>query len=389
MPEAASSPAATRSLLFVTTELAIGGTERHLAAVLPALAAAGHAVRLVALRGGPLAEVLRAGGVGVSLGRDMPGPLRALYGALLVAACILRDRPDVVHLFLPEAYLAGGLASLLPGRRHRVMSRRSLNAYQRGRPLAARLEHWLHRRMDAVLGNSRSVCRELAAEGAPRARIGLLRNGLAAPAASADRSAVRARLGLAPEAFVVLVVANLLPYKGHADLVRAVAQACGTLPRETVVLAAGADRGEAPVLRQLAEALGIGAQFRWLGQRDDVADLMRAADLLVHPAHQEGSPNVVLEAMAAGLPVIATDAGGTAELLDDAGLLVPPCAPDALAAALGRLAADAPLRAALSLKARARAADFSLEACVARYAALYAGLEAGRMPADLLPWEVA
>jgi glycosyltransferase involved in cell wall biosynthesis len=291
-------------------------------------------------------------------------------------------------MFLPEAYLAGGIASLFIGRRIWVMSRRSRNNYLLRRPIAARLEHWLHRRMHALLGNSSAVCADLSAEGAPSARIGMLRNGMAIGGPRESREQTRARLNLVLDAPVLLVVANLLPYKGHADLLRAMALAVSALPEATVLLVAGADRGEGRALAALASAAGIERSCRWLGPRDDVAELMQAADVLIHPAHEEGSPNVVLEAMAAGLAVIATDVGGTAELLGEVGLLVPARDPTALAAAIIQLVTDQHLRTTLATSGRARAsAEFSLEACVARYCALYAGLAVGAAPRDLLPWE--
>jgi glycosyltransferase involved in cell wall biosynthesis len=139
----------------------------------------------------------------------------------------------------------------------------------------------------------------------------------------------------------------------------------------------GRDDGIGADLAARAEAAGLAAQVRFLGQRDDVPDLLAASDIAVSASHEEGSSNAVLEAMAAGLGVVATDAGGNAEAIRPGidGLLVPPRDPAALGAALVALAGDAGLRARLGDAARARATrDFSLTACVDRYAALYRGL---------------
>jgi len=167
--------------LLVVTTLGLGGTERHLAAVLPALAARGASVRVVALRPArEIADVLAARGIAVHTlraGGRRHGPVAGFLAVLWHA---LAFRPHAAHFFLPEAYLLGGLAACCTGARPRVMSRRGLNAYQSAHPRAARLERWLHRRMDALISNSRAVCAELAAEGAPAKRITLTPNGVVA-----------------------------------------------------------------------------------------------------------------------------------------------------------------------------------------------------------------
>jgi glycosyltransferase involved in cell wall biosynthesis len=315
----------------------------------------------------------------------LPGPLAPAAGLLSVLRELLAWRPDAVHFFLPEAYILGGLAAWCAGARPRVMSRRSLNAYQAAHPRAARVERWLHARTDALIGNSRAVCAELAAEGAAAGRIGLLPNGVVTAPPARSRAEARAALGLAPEALVILCVANLIPYKGHADLIEAFARARPSLP-EAVLLLAGRDDGLGVALTAQAEARAVIDHVRILGARDDIPDLLAAADVFALASHEEGSPNAVIEAMAAGLPAVVTDAGGSPEAVGDAGLVVPPQDPGALAAALVRLGTDAELRASLGTAARARAAaEFSLEACIGRYVALYAGLAAGRTPAELLP----
>jgi glycosyltransferase involved in cell wall biosynthesis len=364
-------------LLVVATGLGVGGTERHLLAVLPRLRAHGFAPRIACLRsGGALAPDFAAAGIEVTElgdGGGLPGAVRAVPR---LRAWLSRERPAIAHFFLPEAYLLGGLATLGLGGLVRVMSRRSLNRYQRHHPLAARVEGWLHRRMDAVLANSAAVAAELRAEGAPPDRLHVIANGLVF-AAGGDRAATRAALGLAPDTLAIVVVANLIAYKGHADLLAALAAARARLPGSWVLLCVGRDDGIGADLAARAEAAGLAAQVRFLGQRDDVPDLLAASDIAVSASHEEGSSNAVLEAMAAGLGVVATDAGGNAEAIRPGidGLLVPPRDPAALGAALVALAGDAGLRARLGDAARARATrDFSLTACVDRYAALYRGL---------------
>lgn len=381
-------------VLFVIGDLtAVGGAETHLLRILPGLARRGIRPLVYVLAPASTPPAAVAGGVeviGPPLAAALAGRPRTLRRTLLLPLTTLRlvqllrrRRPAVVHFFLPEAYLVGGLCALAAGQRVCVVSRRSLNRYQRAHPLLARLERRLHRRMAAVLGNSRAVVAELRAEGVPPARLGLLYSGIAAgpPVGPDARVASRARLGLAPEALLLLTVANLIPYKGHADLLDALAPIAGQLPPGWRLLCAGRDDGSGAALRARARDQGLESHVLWLGERRDVADLLAAADLGILASHEEGFSNSVLEALAAGVPMIVTAVGGNPEAVEHAvsGLVVPPRDPAALGAAILALARDPGRRRQLGEAGRARVlAHFSLDACVARYARLYTALAAGR-----------
>jgi glycosyltransferase involved in cell wall biosynthesis len=256
------------------------------------------------------------------------------------------------------------------------MSRRSLNTYQQQHRLLARLEWWLHRRMSAVIGNSRAVLADLAAEGVPPDRIGLIYNGVEVfdAAQLPPREETRRRLEIDPAALVLTTVANLIPYKGHRDLLVALAGIANELPADWVLLCVGRDDGIGPALRAQARTLGLDRHVRWLGKRPDVPELLHASDLGIVPSHEEGFSNVILEGMAAGLPMIVTRVGGNPEAVVDGatGLVVPPRDPGALAAAVLELARDPDRRDRMGSAARHRAVTmFSLDACVDRYAKLY------------------
>lgn len=382
------------SVLVVIRGLDVGGTEQHLVRVLPTLARDGLVPAVYTLtRRASLAPRLRAAGVEVIAPPVAPGlerlpPVARDWLGLPLATVglwrlIRRRRPDVVHLFLPAAYLVGGACALLAGHRAVIMSRRNLNRYQRKHPVLAWLERRLHRRVAAALGNSRAVVAELAAEGVPRGRLGLIYNGvdLDAFAALPPREAVRAALGVDRGTLVVTTPANLLPYKGHADVLAALARIASELPRDWVLICPGRDDGAGPALRTAARRLGLADRVRWLGLRDDVPALLGASDLGVLVSHEEGFSNGVLEGMAAGLPMIVSDVGGNAEAVEHgvSGWVVPPRDPAALAAALLALARDPALRQRLGEAARARVAErFGLETCVLRYRRLYDLVAEGR-----------
>lgn len=371
-------------ILVVIGALDVGGAESHLAQVLPRLAQDRFEIAVHTLTGrGALAPALENAGVrviappGSEAGSKSGGfagrALRALRAGLSLARFLRSWRPDIVHFFLPEAYLVGAPIACAVSSAKRVMSRRSLNDYQAKHPALARVERALHGRMDASLGNSAAVTAQLIEEGAPRDRVHLIRNGidLARFASPKPRAATRAALGTPDDAVVLACVANLIPYKGHADLIDALAAVPPAPAWE--LWCAGRDDGIGESLRARAGGLPV----RFLGARTDVPDLLAAADIGVLASHEEGFPNAVLEAMAARLPVVGTRAGGIPEAIDDGktGLVVPVRAPEELGKALARLIADPALRSTLGERARARVErEFALDVCADAYARLYRAL---------------
>ena len=243
-----------------------------------------------------------------------------------------------------------------------------------------RFEQFLHRSMHAVLGNSREVVRELVEEeGCPPERAALIYNGidLAPYADLPDKASTRAKLGLEGNAFVATIVANLIPYKGHRDLLEALAAIRDDLPSPWRLLCVGRDDGIGAELRALARDLKLEENVRFLGQRTDVVDLLAASDLGILCSHEEGFANAILEYMAAELPVVASDVGGNAEAVVDGetGLIVPPHDPAALGPAILGLARDSERASAMGAAGRLRVeSKFALERCVAEYDALYCAL---------------
>jgi glycosyltransferase involved in cell wall biosynthesis len=227
------------------------------------------------------------------------------------------------------------------------------------RRLASRaLDRCTFARVDSVGAVSSHVADRLCARfGLDRARARVIHNGVDV---ARFRPAAGPR-GSGPPTFVT--VAYLIPDKGIDVLLRAFARARVGGARLRIV-------GDGPVmpdLQVLARELGLGGRVLFVGLRNDVPDQLRQADVFVHPTFRDGLPNAPAEAMACGLPVIASRAGGVPELVEDgaSGLLVPPGDVDALAAAIERLAGDGALRAALGESARERVVDrFSVEACV-------------------------
>ena len=294
-----------------------------------------------------------------------------LFGFLLSA------RPRIVHFFLPAAYLIGAPIAIAARARIRVMSRRSLNLYQSRHPFSRRIELMLHRRMRMLLGNSQAVVDELRAEAAGAVPVGLIYNGV--ELAGMPKRSKQPDGG----SLTLIIVANLIPYKGHNDLFHALASVAEKLPSSWQLLCVGRDDGLGPSLRELARDLRIDSRIKLLGSRRDIPDLLTGADIGILCSHEEGFSNAILEGMAAGLPMVVTAVGGNAEAVVDGetGLVVPARNPAALGAAILRLASDGELRKQMGAAARRRAEEhFSMERCVQRYDEVYRRLTGERGP---------
>jgi glycosyltransferase involved in cell wall biosynthesis len=373
-----------RRLLVVTESFGVGGTESHLIRTLPRLADAGWSVATFCLtERGERAEQMEAGGVEVvaspRIARRKGSFLR--YPAHVAAATnklywlIRRWRPKIAHFYLPGPYLIGAHVAIAARTPIKIMSRRSLSDYQRNWPLVARLERRLHRRMDAVIGNSRAVVRELVGEGIPEAKVRLIYNGIEIAPAFPDRSEARRALGLDENILVGVVIANLRHYKGHRDLIEGLSHVSRNYPKPWRILCAGQDFGPRSELEALAAAGGVTENIQFLGLRADVPRLLAAADFgLLTPNGNEGFSNVILESMAAGLAMIVTEIGGNAEAIVDAetGYVVPPRNPKAIGDAIFRLARDPVQRKRFGAAARKRCEErFSIDQCVQAHAQLY------------------
>ena len=374
-----------RRILFVTESFGIGGTETHLLELLPSLKAKGFDIAAFCLTelgkgAGPLQSagilVTPAPRIGTTGKRSLLTPFRVVGGAATLLGLIRRWKPSVVHFFLPGPYLVGAPVAIVAGVPIKIMSRRSLADYQEKWPGAARVERLLHRHMDLVLGNSRAVVSELVTkEGCPENRVRLIYNGVRLHTEDVTREEARAALGLEKQCFVVTVVANLVPYKGHLGLIAALAGVSGQLPQGWTLLCAGRDDGSGPEIARAIQGTGLGQRIRLLGERFDVPLLLKASDLgVLAPTRNEGFSNAVLEFMASGLPVVVTDVGGNAEAVIDGetGIVVPPGDPAALGSAIVRLAYDPELRRSMGEKAKKRAAhEFSCTKSLDVYCALY------------------
>lgn len=324
-----------------------GGTELQLVELCARLRDRGHEVVLLALRdAGPLGAEARQRGVPTeALGLPTLRPLASAKGKLGALGVLGRTRrllrgfqPDVVHAWLFEAELWAALirATGAPGRL--VTSRQSLGLYKDASWWMQPAQNGANLLASAVVANGRTVARDTARRERFIPRIQrVIRNGVEmdrfAAAQPLDWRAVDPRLGgPGPRA---LCVANLFAYKGHADLLEAWPRVLRRHPGARL-LCVGRDGGEGAALRRQIERNALEGSVVLAGERGDVPGLLAGADLFVLPSHEEGAPNAVVEAMAAGLPVVASAVGGVPEMVvrGRTGLLVPPRHPERLAEAI-------------------------------------------------------
>ena len=287
-----------------------------------------------------------------------PGPLANLR-------LLRRVRPDLVQVNLEVPWAAATMLSVAlawPGLRvvgveHMSARTVDLGLLLRTRALALRLDGHV-----AVSADAAKRVEDFYALG--RGSVRVIHNGVPAGAAYARPARRRP-----DDQLVVGSVGRLDPVKGHDTLIKALA----CLPRmRVVILGSGPQK---PELRRLVREVGVADRVRLYGWCDRVDDWLGRFDLFCHPSRYEGLGLALIEAMRAGLPIVATSVGGVPELLDGGhcGLLVPPDDPPALAAALADLAADPVRRDSLGGRARERVcAEFSVDRMAAAYERLWA-----------------
>ncbi|MCC6468878.1 MAG: glycosyltransferase [Alphaproteobacteria bacterium] len=363
-------------VLHVIAGLETGGAETMLAALVTAKPPALEQSVVAMVPGGAQAERIAAAGIALGdlgMRRGRPDP-RAI---LRLARAIRAARPEVVQSWMYHADLAATLALPLSGLKRQVRHAWNLRCSDMadrdyGRMFRLVRGAWLRLagRADLLVTNSQAGLDYHRGLGLRAPAVRVIPNGIDAARFQPDpaaRARLRQSLGLAPDAPVVIHVARVDPMKDHATLFAAFAQ----VPTATLLLVGhGTERLAAP-----PRVLG-------LGERADVPALLAAGDLAVSSsAYGEGFSNALAEAMAAGLPAVATDVGDARLILGDTGRLVPPRDPAALARAIGALLAEpAAARAARGAAARARVVErFALAACIQRFVDTYREL-AGRPP---------
>jgi glycosyltransferase involved in cell wall biosynthesis len=377
-------------IAYVIPRMWVGGAPNHLLHVLERLDRRRFAPLLCCLttdrkESVPLLDRVRALGVPIlDAGlRDAPNALVRPSSWLRMARLareLRRRRVRIVHSYLFHANWFGTLTARLAGIPVAIVSKRSMDVYPRARDRwACRLADRL---ADCVTAVAHAVRDHVHAEDrCPLEKIVVIPNGIGAPAPAAgpDRTAVL-QVGAADR--VIGTISRLVWKRGHEELLQAASMIAAVEPSARLVMVG--DGPLRPTLEARARDLGLNGAVRFLGAVPRAASFLPHFDVFVLSSVWEGMSNSLLEAMAAGRPVVATRVGGNPEVVVDGetGLLVPPRDPRALADAVLRLLGDPALAGRLGEAARRRVeSQFTLEQMVSRMQELYDQLLARKQAA--------
>jgi glycosyltransferase involved in cell wall biosynthesis len=322
----------------------------------------------------PSAGRLRAAGIEPTLVGS--GRLLDLGSLRLVRAHLRANEPDILHTHLPTADVLGAVAARSLG----IPSVSTIHLIGRAvtDPPGCRtaIKEWLtamvrkHGDARIIAVSDAARCAYLDRYRERPDRVVTIHNGIAPPRPTRSRDEMRAELRIAPDALVVAIVTVLREGKGHDLAIRAVSQLRARHPGLTLLVV-----GDGPDRRRVSElAAPLGKSAVLAGHRD-IPNVLEAVDVLLHPTLMDAFPTILLEACAAGLPVLATAVGGIPEIVTDGRngmLLAPPPSLAAIAAGLDRLLVDPGLRARLGTEARASyEREFTAERWAGRLRGLY------------------
>lgn len=366
-------------VLYLVDTLNVGGTETQMTSTALRLHRAGHRVTVGCLRAeGPLLEILRKAGIPVvefPKSKTMLSP-NGMLQLLRIVFFLLRHGVQVVHAHDLWANLYGVPAAWLTGTPIIISSRRYLADLGWYTPWRNKIMRVIYRVSTHVVVNSAAV-RKLLVErdGLPPQKVRVIHNAVDVEQfVGARRDKKSLSPGIDENSKLIAVIANMYsPVKGHNHLIAAARTVCSIEPEATFLLIG--DGPERLKLELQVAAVGLSKNVLFLGRRKDIPELLACCNLSVLPSEAEGLPNALLEAMAAGLPVVATRVGGTPEVIEDGvnGLLVAAQAPNALAGAILQILQDSKLATRLAQAGQKRMrAHFSFDRLMAELEQLYA-----------------
>jgi len=355
-----------------------GGAEQMIVDLSRGLRRTGHEVTVALMSRGWLQDELERAGVPTAL---MPKRRRVDVAYFRRVGKFLRNNAiQVIHAHEFNSNVSGCVIGRMTG--IPVVATVHGREYVASRLRRRIAYRWVGRTAGRVVAVSGTIRRFLAeGVGLRGDNVATIYNGIDTERyeGTAGSDPIRRELGIGPGALVVGAVGSLYAVKGHVHLIRALADVARDLPDVACIVAG---RGELRAeLEDEARRLGLHDRVRFLGYRSDVPRLLAAMDVFVLPSLSEGLPLSLLEAMAAGVPVVATEVGGNAEVIDDGatGFLVPPRRSDLLAERIREVLGDRSRARAMSLRARRSVQErFSADRMVRDYERLFGGLLAER-----------
>ena len=357
-------------VLYLITELSMGGAQRALLHLLGGINRERFTPTVACLYNGDgeIAHEIQT--------LDIPVFDARMYGKTDLMALnrlyqhVRSQRLTILHTSLFHANLPGRIIGRWTGVPIIISSERTMAMESEWR---YRLNRWTFGNVDRVVAVSREVGEFCITHiGLPVQKMVVIHNGVDIPTLPLDaREQARLELGLSQDALVCGAVSRLELVKGIDDLILAFAQVGTALAAHLVIVGDGPERRH---LEQVVQELGVTDRVIWVGYSANIPSLLSAFDIFVQPSLHEGLPNTVLEAMAAGLPVIATRVGGTPEMVlnGETGMLVPKSDPDSLADAITPLLGNPEARESMGRAGRQRVQQhFTVEEMVQKTEQLY------------------
>jgi glycosyltransferase involved in cell wall biosynthesis len=364
-------PAPARRIAIGITELDPGGAERALVQIVTRLDRQQWTPRVYCLAGrGKLADGLKAAGIEVEcLNARSKWDVRVV-GRL--AANLRQFRPALLQTFLFHANIAGRLAARRAGVPVVVSGVRVSEHDARWR---MRMDRWTNRLVTHNVCVSTAIAERYRGLGIPDRKLSVIPNGVEVAAFESAAPADLSEFGIPAGSRILLAIGRLHPQKGFDQLIDAVGPILKDHPDvHLLIVGEGPQR---PLLEQKIAASDQHTRMHLTGRRDDIAGLLRACSLFVLSSRWEGMPNVLLEALAAGVPVVATDVEGVRDIVEDAvsGVIVPRESTFELRTAVTRLLADPPLASKLAAAGQRRVrSDFTWERVTEQYTQLWSRL---------------
>ena len=345
-------------VLHVIDSLILAGAEVLLSEMLPRMRRRGLDVAVVVLKhlDSPLEIDLQAAGF-----HFLPSRSSDIYSPLHICSLAKHINSfDVVHSYLFPAQLWVAAAARLASRRVPLVTSEPSTHNRRRRRWARPLDLWMYRNYKKITCNTKATA-EYLIRWIPEVadRVSVIHNGVPVErfldAEPANKAEVLPTANGRP---VIMFVARFDSTKDHPTLLRATRR----VPDAELVLVGDGD--SRPAMQQLASDLGIGNRVHFLGRRPDIPRLLKLADLYVHASNSEGFGIAAVEAMSAGLPVLASDVPGLKEVVTGAGRLVAPSDEEALAKAIGEILQSKQIRQRMAAASQKRAAHFNIDRTV-------------------------
>lgn len=376
-------------ILVITGRLDIGGTEKHLLNIFPHLVK-NFDISIFPLKtGGLLENEFKKRGLNIICGSNNNSKFGLFISIFNLFFYSIKNKPDIIHFFLPKPYLIGMFATVFSFKSKKIMSRRSLNNYQEKHLIFKYIEYKLHKYIDFALGNSKPVIKQLIDEKIERSKLGLIYNGIDIPERISvqDKIELKKKYNLNSKTLVFIVVANLIPYKGHIDIIDALSILKNDMPYDWRIFFVGKDYGIKKKLEKLVRKNSLSDFVIWTGEVIEPDDYYKISDVGISASHQEGFSNSLLEGMSYRLTMIASDAGGNryAIIDGDSGLIIPPNCPEEMVKKIKYLVDNIELKERMGEAAHKRVKElFNKDKCIQMYRILYSSVyESHKLPEEI------